>query len=70
MSRRGQPDEDGVTVHVTSRGGFYVNEKALLRSEAAQKMMAKMESILGDGHCGREDAGSSPPGKQIPHRDR
>ena len=48
MGKRSKPDEDSVTVHVTPRGGFYVDERELLRSKAAQEMMTKMERILGE----------------------
>ena len=47
MRRRERADEETVTVHVTPRGGLYVNERELLRSKAAQETMAKMEQALG-----------------------
>ena len=56
MDKRSKPDEDSVTVHVTPRGGFYVDERELLRSKAAQEMMTKMASVLGDE--GREPEGT------------
>lgn len=50
MGKHNKLDEDEVTVHVTPRGGFYVDERELLRSKAAQEMMAKMASILSEEH--------------------
>ena len=47
MRRRERADEETVTVHVTPRGGLYVNERELLRSKAPQETMAKMEQALG-----------------------
>ena len=64
MRWRNQPDDDTVTVHVTPRGGLYVDERELLRSKAAQDMMDKMASVLGD----EQDAASSgtdPQGRSI-----
>lgn len=48
MARRDQPDDDTVTVHVTPRGGLYVNERELLRSKAARETMKKMERVMAD----------------------
>ena len=70
MNWRSQPDEDTVTVHVTPRGGLYVNPAELLRSKAAQAMIAKMDRVLrADGHApkGAETLGQSPQG---PARER
>lgn len=47
MIQRDQPD-DTVTVHVTPRGGLYVNEWELLCSEAAQETMKRMESVMAE----------------------
>ena len=58
MGRRSKLNEDDVTVHVTPRGGFYVDERELLRSKAAQEMMTKMERILGEELHEREGATS------------
>ena len=46
MNWRSQPDEDTVTVHVSPRGGLYVKPAELLRSKAAQEMIAKMDRVL------------------------
>ena len=65
MNWRSQPDEDTVTVHVTPRGGLYVKPAELLRSEAAQEMIAKMDRVLrADGSTlqGDETLGPSPQG--------
>ena len=70
MGRRSKPDEDGVTVHVTPRGGFYVDERELLRSKAAQEMMTKMERILGEELHEREGAGRSLDSAEDPPLDR
>ena len=70
MAKRNKPDQDGVTVHVTPRGGFYVDERELLRSKAAQEMMAKMATILGDECHAREDAGRSLDSAEDPPLDR
>ena len=56
MSRRNQPDHDVVTVHVTPRGGLYVNERELLRSTGARKVMAKMGRILQRENHGSQSA--------------
>ena len=48
MGKRSEADKGDVTVHVTPRGGFYVDERELLRSKAAQEMMAKMASIFDE----------------------
>ena len=70
MSKRSEPDEDTVKVHVTPLGGLYVNERELLRSKAARDMMKKMDRVLqGDG-CGHQDLGDSAPGRQGPSRER
>ena len=46
MNPRSQPDEDTVTVHVSPRGGLHVKPAELLRSKAAQAMIAKMDRVL------------------------
>ena len=48
MRKRKQSDEDIVTVHVTFRGGLYVDSNELLRSKAAQKTMKSMDGIFRD----------------------
>ena len=70
MGKRNKPDEDGVTVHVTPSGGFYVDERELLRSKAAQEMMIRMESVLGEERHGREDPEKPLDGAEDPPRDR
>ena len=63
MNWRSQPDEDTVTVHVTPRGGLYVKPAELLRSKAAQAMIAKMDRVLraeGPTLQGADTLGSSP----------
>ena len=62
MSRRRQPDEDAVKVHVTPNGGRYVNPEELLRSKGARELMAKMDRVLRDEGLRQQDAGSSAPG--------
>lgn len=42
VGKRSKPDDDGLTVHVTTRGGF--DERELLRSRATQEVMTKMAS--------------------------
>ena len=64
MSRRNQPDEDTVTVHVTPRGGLYVDPAELLRSKAAREMMVKMDRVLradGTGYPGGAETSASSP---------
>lgn len=56
MSRRNQPDHDVVKVHVTPRGGLYVNERELLRSTGAREVMAKMGRILQRENRGSQSA--------------
>ena len=71
MSRRNQPDEDTVTVHVTPRGGLYVDPVELLRSKAAREMMVKMDRVLradGAAHQGGAETSASSP--QSPSRER
>ena len=70
MSKRSEPDEDTVKVHVTPLGGLYVNERELLRSKAAQEMMAKMDRVLRGEGRGHQDAGGSAPERQGPSRER
>lgn len=70
MSRRSQPDDDTVTVHVTPRGGLYVNERELLRSKAAQEMMEKMSRVLRVEGRERQESGVSTPDRQRPSRER
>lgn len=48
MGQRNQPDDETVTVHVTPRGGLYVNERELLRSKAAQETMDKMDRVMAE----------------------
>ena len=62
MSKRSQPDEDTVKVHVTPNGGRYVNPGERLRSKGARELMAKMDRVLRGEHLGQQDAGSSAPG--------
>ena len=66
MTRRDQPDDDTVTVHVTPRGGLYVNERELLCSKAAQETMKKMESVMAelleDGARWGDQKGAGAPG--------
>ena len=50
MRWRNRQDDDTVTVHVTPRGGLYVNEQELLSSKAAQDMMDEMAGVLDEGH--------------------
>ena len=58
VSKPNQPDgEDVVKVHVTPRGGLYVNERELLRSRGARESMAKMDRILRREHLGSQNAG-------------
>ena len=70
MSKRSEPDEDTVKVHVTPLGGLYVNERELLRSKAAQDMMEKMGRVLQSEGRGHQDPGSSAPERQGPSRER
>lgn len=56
MSRRNQPDHNVVKVHVTPRGGPYVNERELLRSMGAREVMAKMGRILQRENRGSQSA--------------
>lgn len=63
VSRRDQPDDDVVKVHVTPRGGLYVKERELLRSKGAREMMAKMAPILRE-HVDHQNAESSQDGRQ------
>ena len=70
VGKHDKPDEDTVTVHVTPRGGFYVNERELLRSKAAQQMMTKMASILGEEHLEREGTRKLPDSAEDPIGDR
>ena len=58
MWRRNRQDDDTVTVHVTPRGGLYVDERELLSSKAAQDMMKEMAGVLDEGHH-QQDAGRS-----------
>ena len=70
MNRRSQPDEDDVTVHVTPRGGLYVEPAELLRSKAARAMIEKMDRVLradGPAPQGADTIGPSPHG---PSRER
>ena len=55
MSKHSQSEENTVTVHVTSRGGLYVNAGELLRSKTARKTMKKMDRILRDEQLGRQE---------------
>ena len=48
MGQRDQPDDDTVTVHVTPRGGLYLNERELLRSKAAQETMDRMDRVMAE----------------------
>lgn len=48
MGRRDEPDDNTVTVHVTPRGGLYVNERELLRSKAARETMDKMDRVMAE----------------------
>lgn len=70
VGKHDKPDEDTVTVHVTPHGGFYVDERELLRSKAAQQMMNKMASILGEEHEGREGARRTLDSAEDPTGDR
>lgn len=45
---RNQAGDDTVTVHVTPRGGLYVNERELLRSKAAQETMDRMDRVMAE----------------------
>lgn len=65
MRWRNEPEKDAVTVHVTPRGGLYVNPAELLRSEAAREMMRKMDRVLRADkpkQSGAEALASSPQG--------
>ena len=64
MSGRDQPDDDIVKVHVTPRGGLYVNERELLRSAGAREIMAKMDRILRRECVGSQSAGRPEDGQQ------
>ena len=57
MSKRNQPDGNVVKVHATPRGGLYVNERELLRSNGARESKAKMDRILRREHVGDRSAG-------------
>ena len=48
MSKSRKSDEGTVKVHVTFLGGMYVDANELLRSEAAQRTMAKMQEAMAD----------------------
>ena len=48
MSKSRKPDKGAVKVHVTFLGGMYVDANELLRSEAAQRKMAKMQEAMAD----------------------
>ena len=61
MSKRSQPDEAAVKVHVTPNGGRYVNPEELLRSKGARELMVKMDRVLRDKRRGQQDTGSSVP---------
>lgn len=68
MSKPNQPDGDVVKVHVTPRGGFYVNERELLRSRGARESMAKMDRILQREHVGSPNTGRPQDGGQAGER--
>ena len=70
VGKHNELDEDDVTVHVTPRGGFYVDERELLRSKAAQEMMAKMASIFDEERCESEGPRRALGGAKDPPRDR
>ena len=48
MSKSRKPDKGAVKVHVKFLGGMYVDANELLRSEAAQRKMAKMQEAMAD----------------------
>ena len=70
MSKRSQPDEDTVKVHVTPNGGLYVNPGELLRSKGAQELMAKMDRVLRGERFEQQGTGSSAPGPKSASRER
>lgn len=61
---RQRKSDDGVKVHVTPRGGLYVNERELLQSKGAREIMTKMERILRDEPIGDRRTGRSEDGRQ------
>lgn len=63
VSRRDQPDDDVVKVHVTPRGGLYVKERELLRSCAVKGAREMMAPILRE-HVGHQSAESPQDGRQ------
>ena len=70
MRRRNKTDQGAVAVHVTPRGGLYVDTAELLRSEAAREVMSKMDRILQEDTHGQQAARTSRPNTPIPSRER